>query len=259
MTGSGPQRAVASELSLAQDSELQFGDAAELRNVMASMRAMRRLKPDPVPRELIEELVRAATWAPSASNAQHYSFIAVTDRDKMAELGEAWRSCKAAYEAVQGVIVPGADDDATRRMMKAIDHQAEHFDETPLVIAACHERLGAEKKLADPRKAYALGKDMGWSNFRRFAGAGLASANLSEASSIYPAVQNLLLTARANGLGATLTIWHLFNEAAFRQVLGVPKTHGIYAIIPIGWPMGNFGPVRRRPVDEALHWETWGG
>ncbi len=82
------------------------------------------------------------------------------------------------------------------------------------------------------------------------------SANLGEASSIYPAVQNLLLAARAHGLAATMTIWHMFREKDFRRVLGLPKDMGLYALVPIGWPEGNFGPVRRRPVDEVLHWQT---
>jgi nitroreductase len=80
---------------------------------------------------------------------------------------------------------------------------------------------------------------------------------MAEASSIYPAVQNLLLAARAEGLGATLTVWHLFRESAFRSVLGVPKDYGIYALVPMGYPLGKFGPVRRRPIGDVLHWDRW--
>ena len=166
---------------------------------------------------------------------------------------------RGAYEALQGKLVPGFDDPASQRMMDALRYQAEHFEDTPLVIAACHERMGAEKVMANPSKVRAIVKEMGWANMRRFAAAGMASMNLSEASSIYPAVQNLLIAARSHGLAANLTIWHLFRESDFRELLGVPKTHGIYGLIPIGWPLGNFGPVRRRPVDEVLHWNQWSG
>lgn len=253
----GPRRAEATELSLDPDTPIELGPDAPIMHVLASMRAMRRLKPDPVPTELVEDLIRAATWAPSASNAQHYAFVVVTDRSKMAELGELWRASAAAYRALQGTLVPGVDNDADERMVAALEYQAEHFDETPVLVAACHQRSQAEKVFTDPRKVRAVAKDMGWANMRKVAGAGMASMNLSEASSIYPAVQNLLLAARAHGLAANLTIWHLFREADFRRVLGVPKTHGIYGLIPIGWPQGNFGPVRRRPVDEVIHWDGW--
>jgi len=71
------------------------------------------------------------------------------------------------------------------------------------------------------------------------------------------AVQNLLLAARSHGLGATLTIWHLFREADFRRLLAVPDEYGLYALVPVGYPMGRFGPVRRRPVADVLHWDRW--
>ena len=80
----------------------------------------------------------------------------------------------------------------------------------------------------------------------------------SEAASIYPGVQNLLLTARALGLGATLTTWHLMIEADFKRVLGIPRGVHAFAVIPVGWPVGEFGPVRRRPVAEVVHLDRWG-
>ena len=122
----GPQRAEATELSLEAGTEMLFGADAPITHVMASMRAMRRLKPDPVPRELLTELVRAATWAPSGSDAQHYGFIVVDDRDVMAELAELWRDCFDTYKTLTGTVVPGADSDRHERMFAALEHQAEH-------------------------------------------------------------------------------------------------------------------------------------
>ncbi len=84
----------------------------------------------------------------------------------------------------------------------------------------------------------------------------VASAR-SEGASIYPAVENLLLAARAHGLAACLTSWHLFAEDEFKAVLGIPKDVRTWAIIPIGWPLRRFGPVNRRPVDEVIHRERW--
>ena len=254
----GPQRAEATELSRPADAAAPVGVDAPILDVMATMRAMRRLKPDPVPREVLAEIVRAATWAPSGSDAQHYGFVVVTDRGKMADLAELWRDVVEVYSELMGTVVPGADDDRHARMADALRHQAEHFHETPALIAACYQRSGPGlSTLADVRGNIDLARRLGPARLRRLVAGARTAGGLAEASSIYPAVQNLLLAARAHGLGATLTIWHLFREADFRRVLGVPKDHGIYALVPVGYPLGNFGPVRRRPVDEALHWEQW--
>jgi nitroreductase len=71
-------------------------------------------------------------------------------------------------------------------------------------------------------------------------------------------VQNILLAARALGLGATLTTRHLVYEAETEAALGLPDGVHSYAIIPIGYPMGNFGPVRRRPLEEVVFLDSWG-
>jgi nitroreductase len=80
---------------------------------------------------------------------------------------------------------------------------------------------------------------------------------MAEAASVYPGVQNLLLAARALGLGAVITTWHLMLEPEFKGVLGIPRRVKTFAVIPIGWPLGNFGPVRRKSVDEAVHRDRW--
>jgi nitroreductase len=80
---------------------------------------------------------------------------------------------------------------------------------------------------------------------------------MAEAASVYPGVQNLLLCARALGLGATLTTLHLALEGEFKRVLGIPRTVKTFAIVPVGWPIGRFGPVRRRPISEVIRWQRW--
>jgi nitroreductase len=80
---------------------------------------------------------------------------------------------------------------------------------------------------------------------------------MAEAASVYPGVQNLLLAARALGLGATLTTLHLALEDEFKRVLGIPRHVKTFAIVPVGWPIGRFGPVRRRDPAEVIHWERW--
>ena len=253
-TGSGPTRAVATALSRDPGLDVPVGPDAPIMDVMATMRAMRRLKPDPVPDELIETLVRAATWAPSASDAQHYSFIAVTDRAQIARLAELWREAETTYETLAGTVVPDFDDPAHERMAAALRHQRDHFAETPVVLVACYSTSTPRPGGGQLR---ALAKSLGFGKLRKLVSGLFRSQNLAEASSIYPAVQNLLLAARAHGLGANVTVWHLFNNADWKRVLGVPDDVGIYAVIPVGWPQGNFGPVRRRPVDDVLHWDRW--
>ena len=254
----GPTRAVATELSRPAGFEPPVGADAPIMDVLASMRAMRRLRPDPVPDELLEELVRAGTWAPSGSDGQLYSFVVVTDRDRMARLAELWRDAETTYEALAGHMVPDFDDPAHQRMAAALRHQRDHFHETPAVIVACYQKaLPPTKELLDPRRLGRVARTLGWRRIRMLASGLGASQNLAEASSIYPAVQNILLAARAHGLGAVVTVWHLFNLPDWREALGVPDDVGIYAVIPVGWPSGNLGPVRRRPLDEVLHWQRW--
>jgi nitroreductase len=251
-------RAQATELSQPADAPVPLGLDAPLVQVMATMRAMRRLTSDPVPREVIERVVRAATWAPSGSDGQHYAFVAVTDRHVMAQLAELWREVVDTYLTLAGTLVPGMDDDRHARMADAVRHQAEHFHETPVLIAACYQRTSpGASSLLDVKKGSAMARRLGAKRLAQLAAGARAAGGMAEASSIYPAVQNLLLAARAEGLGANLTVWHLFREAAFRKVLGVPKDYGIYALVPIGYPLGRFGPVRRRPVEEVLHWDRW--
>jgi nitroreductase len=74
---------------------------------------------------------------------------------------------------------------------------------------------------------------------------------------VYPGVQNLLLAARAHGLAATLTTWHLALESEFKSVLGIPRNVHTFALVPVGWPRGNFGPVKRRQAAEVIHRDRW--
>ncbi len=173
---------------------------APVMQVMASMRAMRRLKADPVPRELLLRLVEAATWAPSGSNEQAYSFVIVTDREQMRQLAPLWRQLFDWYRATQRP--PGhMSDEHWRRQMSAVGYQAEHFEEIPALIIACSDLSDTRRRtLANSR---ALLRATARLEPRR---ALMALRNaprklaLAQAASVYPGVQNLLLAARAHGL-----------------------------------------------------------
>jgi nitroreductase len=229
--------------------DVAVGEDAPIFEVMRTMRAMRRLKPDPVPDELLVKLVEAATWAPSGSNLQSYEYVVVTDRAVIARLAKLWERSVNAYLGSIGQVTPAAKNDGVRR---AVEYQRDHFHETPAVIVACYRRtapdLGTARRLLS---AFSAGEKLRL--LRRSSRVNV----LSEASSVYPAVQNLLLAARALGLGAVVTAWHLMLEDEWKAELGIPKDMNTFAVIPVGWPLGRFGPVSRRPPTEVIHRDRW--
>jgi nitroreductase len=150
-------------------------------------------------------------------------------------------------------------DPRARRTFDAIHYQRDLFVDTPVVIVACYDQRALVRRakrrlrdlLAELRRA-------GTRCAARLLLGGLSAAELrSEAASIYPGVQNLLLAARASGLAATMTTWPLFCEADVKAILGIPRSVRTYAVIPVGWPLGQFGPVARRPVDEVMRRDHW--
>jgi nitroreductase len=235
------------------------GTDAPILEVMASMRAMRRLQPDTVPDELLQRLVEAASWAPSANHLQRYSFVVVTDREQIARVASIWQAVVRFYrETFLSVARTDVEPEAFARTLEAIDYQADHFAETPAVIIACYD-FGTYPSAVRARMFRTPGA------FRRF-GARRTLAMLrnmgtvtarSEAASIYPAIQNLLLAARSLGLAANITTWHLMAEGDVKRVLGIPQNVHTYAMIPVGWPVGTFGRVRRHDIERMIHRDRW--
>ena len=197
-------------------------------DAMRTTRAMRRLKTDPVPDELIREIIEAGTWAPSGGDAQHWRFIVVKDPQIKKQLQlryqRAFEDLKQRFHAAPPP--PGKTEAQKQRMLAARDHLTEHFHEAPVLIVCC------------------LVGDSG--------------SGVGAGASIYPAVQNMLLAARALGLGATLTTRHLLYEKEVDEILGLPREAHTFAIIPVGYPLGNFGPVSRAPVEQITFLDRWG-
>lgn len=233
---------------------------SNLMSVMATMRAMRRLEDRPVAPELLEKLVQAASWAPVGGNRQDYRFVIVSDRSQLARLAPHWAK---AMEFYLGALLPEMSPEESlrfERVRAAMTYQREHFACIPALIVVCCEPVSFWKRLM-PRPRRLLRqlwmlqpaeRVLVLGNLRRW-------ANRGGAATVYPAVQNLLLAARAHGLGATLTTWHSAFEQEFKAVLGIPRSVDIYAIVPVGYPRGRFGPVRRRPVRELVAHERWQG
>src|SRR4051794_36258861 len=131
----------------------------------------------------------------------------------------------------------------------------DHFAETPAVVVACYGY--GRGPAGDPKAVLNMFKALGPRQALRMARLAPRYLALAEASSIYPSVQNLLLAARAHGLGANITIWHLPYEQEVKGILGIPKGVNTYAIVPLGYPRGRFGPVRRRPPEAVIHRDRW--
>lgn len=199
-------------------------------HILYTCRSMRRLKPDPVPDELIYTVLDAGIRAPSGGGVQAWRFVVVTDPERKRQIAKiyqrGWRIAEKRY--VEAGVSLTED-----KNMRAAAYLAEHLAEVPVLLFPClRARRIHTERLAAPNAA----------NFLRIVG-----------GSIYPAVQNILLACRALGLGATLTSITTQYEEEIKAILGLPESITTYAMIPIGYPMGRFGPVTRVPVEQV----TW--
>ena len=191
---------------------------------METCRAIRYLRPDPVPEALLRRVVHAATCASNPGNSQGWGFVVVRDPGRRARIRDAIAPMGAAIDALERT------DAAQARMLAGAAHLARHLGRVPVLIFVCGRAVY-------PPEAPSL--QMLW-------------------ASLYPAAQNLVVAARALGLGTTFTTFHLAAEDAVREVLALPDDVRIGVTVALGWPDRPFGPVRRRPLDEVLYWERWG-
>jgi nitroreductase len=234
---------------------LAVGEDAPIFELLRTTRAIRRLEPRPVPRDVLLRLVEAATWAPSGGNAQDISFTIVDDPAVVARIAPLWRRAVDFYTGMKGPPAhdkPGGWD----RIVAAIRYQADHFEEIPALIVVGFTTRPTQARM-DKRAmlegARALGPRVGLQllrNMPKFLARG-------EAACVYPAVQNLLLAARAHGLGAVMSTWHLWFEQELKDILAMPRDVHTFALVPVGYPKGKLGPVTRKPVDEFVHWNSW--
>ena len=226
--------------------------------MMHTCRAMRRLKPDPVPEELLVKLVDAAIHAPSSSNAQNWRFVIVRDREQKRRIAELWRAGFAWYGDTIGAAAlrPGEDADQRVRSQRALQYLLDHLEEVPaFVFIGIKKDDVVAKALASPKTVTAALRHLGAGGTARLLrGAGNATATGIHATA-YPAAQNLLLAARALGLGAVLTTPHLFHPGRYEQVLGLPSDVTLTCCIPVGYPLGRFGPVNRPDPRTLIHWD----
>ena len=211
-----------------------MSDELNVFNIMQTCRPMRRLKPDPVSQELLEEILDAASCAPNSLNSQPYQFLVVRDPISKAFFGERY---DAAMQSRFAPLVPKPDDNSRNaRNLRTAMALGKRLKDVPVLLFICGER---DWPMAVPQAE------------RK----GLAPPSYG---SVFPCVQNILLGCRAKGLGASLTTMHQVFEAELCEQLGIPDTHGIVAVLPIGYPEGNFGPLTRRPSAELTYLDRWG-
>ncbi|AGC62641.1 5,6-dimethylbenzimidazole synthase [Mycobacterium marinum] len=202
-----------------------------LEDAMRTQRSIRRLKSDPVDDSLVLHLLELAMKAPTGSNAQNWEFIVVKDREVVAKLGRLNRRAMQLFGPIYRRSIARRGDEKMLRLQKAVQWQADHFEEIPVVVVACLRGVIAPWPRISTSSAY---------------------------GSIYPAVQNLLLAARAAGLGAGLITVPLWSTVLARRALGLPWNVTPCAVVPLGWPIGKYGPTTRRPVAEIVSLDRYG-
>ncbi|MET0154110.1 MAG: nitroreductase family protein [Candidatus Binatia bacterium] len=215
---------------------------------MYSARALRRLKSDPVPEEILTRILDAAIRAPSAGNAQNWAFIVVRDPEQRRQLGLVYRKASDIASAMYAARERPAHmtDPQYRKMLSAGAYLWDHMGEAPVLLVPCGRDRPAPRREALPQDLQATYQQE------------LAYADRIRGASIYPAVQNIILACRAFGLGVVLTTNHIRCEDEVKALLGLPDDVSTYALMPIGYPQDNFGPVRRRPLREVAYAERWG-
>jgi nitroreductase len=208
-------------------------DEVSLYEGLLSTRAIRRYTDEPVPDDVLRDILFAATRAPSGSNRQPFRFIVLSDGPVAGEakrlIGEGARRFWAAKREADGYDKgSGADTGSPKaRMARAMQHYVDTYESVPVLIVACFVRYRHQP-------------------------------HYSDGASVYPACQNLLLAARALGFGGVMTGWQFAADSELRALLHIPDEVELMATITIGRPQGRHGPVRRRPLPELVYGERWG-
>jgi len=194
---------------------------------MGTAVSMRWLKPDPVPDELVDKVIWAATRASNPGNVQPWDFVVVRDEATRHELVEIIAAKLGGIRQLAAAPLP--DDPTQRRMRQGVGYLVEHLSDAPVLVFICGNNIYPPN----------------------------APQEHMMYSAVFAAAQNLMVAARALGLGAAYTTFHLAVEAEIRSRLGIPDGTKICVTIPIGWPGRPFGALSRKPVDDVVHHDHW--
>jgi nitroreductase len=202
-------------------------------DAMMTQRAVRRVLPDPVDDAVVLKCIELALRAPTGSNGQNWEFIVVKDATVKAQFAKRYRQPWLLYGAIARRVA--ANDETDKKILRAVQWQIDHFEEIPVLVVPCLRGGMRLPYMPTP-----------------FVG------ETSYFGSIYPSVQNLLLAARAMGLGASLITMPLWSVTSARRILGLPLTVTPVCMVPLGWPRGRYGPTTRKPVEEVAHLDSYG-
>ena len=206
----------------------------EFFEVVHTQRSIRRFKPDPVPPEAIRKMIDAAIRAPSGSNLQQWIWLVIQDQAKREIIAQALREQYESSGSFEGMRrdAQQLEDPSRRRMMLNAVQFMENVAAAPVLIIPC--LVGITSPVTD-------------------------GLSLLAGSSIYGAVQNMMLAARAQGLGTVLTTFNSFIEDTLRSEFHIPDDAVPTCVVPVGYPDGQrFGPTTRKPPEEVTFWDDWG-
>lgn len=206
---------------------------------MSTLRAVRRVKPDPIDEAVLQRVLQAAAWAPSGGNVQPWRVMLVLDEQKRQALGDLYRPQWAKYSVGARKNLAALEGEALakqERMLAAADHLGEHLGSAPAILVFCFNP-----------------------NHMAITDSKLPRPSVVGGGSVYPAVQNAMLACRAENLGCTLTTLLCFVEDEVKQLLEIPEDWYTCAVMPIGYAVGKgHGPISRRPVSKLAYRDSWG-
>jgi nitroreductase len=200
-----------------------------LHDAIFSLRAMRRLESDPIPEEDLRYIVEAATMACSPGNSQAWKFLIITDARQKERIAGIYRAL--GNQIIRDdVLASGRLDADAEKVYKNAMVLVENMHHAPALVLCCLEGKSGEGEIH--QSSYYGG--------------------------IYPAIQNLMLAARARGIGSTMTTLHKAREREVKDILGIPDDVSTIALIPLGYPRGRWGRPKRKPPEEVTYWNQWG-
>jgi nitroreductase len=210
----------------------------ELYDAMSTLRAVRRIRPDPIPEDVLTRVFEAATWAPTGGNHQGWRIVAVKNPDRKQALEDLyrphWESYIPGYEAHMKAM-PEPARTSSAKALAAGTYLATHLHEAPVIAVFCF----------NPGRLTITDSE-------------LDRPSVVGGGSIYPAVQNLLLACRNEGLGCVLTTLLCKEEQKVKTLLGIPEGWFTAAHVPIGYPVGGgHGPISRKPLEQMLSWDEF--
>ena len=203
--------------------------SSDVWEVMSTARTIRRFNDEPVDDATLARCLEAARWAPSGANAQGWRFVVLRSPGQRAVVAKAAAHALEVIEPVYGMSRPGDDDDSRRARTYRATYEL-------------HDRAGEFTSVLFAQQHYPT------------------ASELLLGGSIFPAMQNFLLAARAQGLGSCLTSWASYGgEQLLREAIGVPEDWLVAGHVVVGWPKGNHGPLRRRALAEFVNLDRWDG